>query len=88
MVTYRSVPGHDELHRHGESLVLLDGMVQRISALGTVVRAHAVEPATVEALAAALEEEFGAPPEDSTVEMTQRSLDALVEAGLLERLGD
>lgn len=86
-MTYRSVPGHDELHRHGESLVLLDGMVQRVSALGTAVRARAVEPVTVEAVAAALEEEFGAPPEDGTVEMTQRSLDVLVEAGLLERLG-
>lgn len=86
MVTYRSVPAHDELHRDGESLVLIDGEVQRVSALGTLIRAQAVEPATVEGLAAVLEEEFGPPPEGTSVEVTQQAVDVLVETGLLERL--
>ena len=84
--TYRRVSGHDELHHDGESLVLIDGEVKRISALGTVLREVAREPHTLDELAAALAEEFGAPPEGDAVEVTRQALDVLVEAGLMERL--
>ncbi|MFX0539863.1 hypothetical protein ACQBAT_14575 [Ornithinimicrobium sp. Y1847] len=85
VITYRAVPAHDELHLDGESLVLVDGQVQRVSPLGTLIRERAVEPATVEELAAALVEEFGAPPDGDAVEVTRASVEALVDAGLLER---
>lgn len=87
MVRVRSVPAHDELHHEGESLVLVDGQVHRVSALGTAIRRRAVEPATLEELAQALEEEFGAPPEGSAVELTQGAVDTLVAAGLLQVVG-
>lgn len=86
MVSYRSVPAHDELHRDGESLVLLDGQVQRVSALGTAIRRRAVATATLEELAAALEAEFGAPPAGDLLTLTRRAADDLVSAGLLEHV--
>lgn len=86
MVSYRSVPAHDELHRDGESLVLLDGQVQRVSALGTAIRRLALPTATLGELAAALEQEFGAPPAGDLLAVTRQAADDLVAAGLLERV--
>lgn len=87
MVSVRAVPAHDELHHEGESLVLLDGQVQRVSALGTTIRrACSSGPLALEALAELLEQEFGPPPQGSTLELTRRALDDLVAAGLLEVL--
>lgn len=85
---YRAVDAHDELHVSGESLVLLGGQVRRVSELGTAVRACAVEPVDVATLAARLQERFGAPPDGDLHEHTRRAAEALVEAGLLERVED
>lgn len=84
----RTVPAHDELHHEGESLVLVDGQVRRVSPLGTVIRASAVEGATLAELATVLEETFGAPAEGDALEITRQALDTLLEAGLLERVAD
>lgn len=81
----RTVPAHDELHHDGESLVLLDGQVRRVSPLGTVIREHAVDGATVAELGALLEETFGAPEDGSAEELTRGAVDTLLEAGLLAR---
>lgn len=81
----RTVPSHDELHHDGESLVLLDGTVTRVSALGTLLRDRAVAGATREELTAALEEEFGTPPQGSAAELTGQAVDTLLTAGLLRR---
>lgn len=83
---YRSVPAHDELHRDGESLVLHDGQVQRVSPLGTVIRQHAEQPRTVDELTALLEQTFGVPPEGDAGELTTRAVATLVQAGLLEQV--
>lgn len=88
MVTWRTVPAHDELHRGGESLVLADGRVQRVSALGTAIRSLAAQPVGEDVLARALEAEFGTPPEGDLLSLTQAALADLVRAGLLERLDD
>lgn len=88
MVTVRAVVAHDELHRGGESLVLLDGQVHRVSALGTLLRERATGPVTLEDLAAALEERFGAPPQGRALDLTREAVDALLGAGLLERVAD
>lgn len=85
-VTYRRVPAHDELHHEGESLVLIDGEVKRISALGTSLRGLTDEPRTLAELTEALVREFGAPPDGSADEVTRQAVDALVDAGLLERI--
>ena len=85
-VTYRRVEGHDELHHEGESLVLIDGEVKRISALGTSLRRLTVEPRSLAELTQGLVEEYGAPPEGSAEDVTRGAIAALVDAGLLERL--
>lgn len=84
----RTVPAHDELHRGGETLVLLDGQVQRVSALGVLVRASARAPITVKELAEVLEREFGPPPEGDTLGTTTNAVATLISAGLLERVGE
>jgi hypothetical protein len=88
VVSVRTVVGHDELHRDGESLVLLDGRVHRVSALGTLVRERASGPVTLEELAAALEAAFGPPPEGTVLDLTRQAVDTLLAAGLLERVAD
>lgn len=85
-MSYRAVPAHDELHRDGESLVLHDGQVQRVSAVGTAIRALTTSPLALDDLAAALAGQFGAPPEGDVVEVTREAAETLVRAGLLERL--
>lgn len=87
-MSYRAVPAHDELHRDGESLVLHDGQVQRVSPLGTAIRALTLEALPLADLAAALAKEFGSPPGGDLVEVTREVADTLVDAGLLQRLGD
>ena len=79
----RAVTAHDELHRDGESLVLVDGQVHRVSALGTLIRSRARGGASVEELAVALEEEFGRPTEGTTLHLTAGAVETLLEVGLL-----
>lgn len=88
MVSYRTVPAHDELHVDGESVVLLDGQAQRVSVLGTAIRGLAVDGLGLEVLAEALGQEFGEPPDGDLLAMTRRAADDLVGAGLLTRSGD
>ena len=88
MVSVRAVVAHDELHRDGESLVLVAGQVHRVSALGTLIRERARGPLTLEELARALEAEFGTPPEGTPLEHTRQAVDALLAAGLLESVAD
>lgn len=82
----RTVPAHDELHHQGESLVLLDGQVRRISPIGTVIRASAVHGATVEELASILEDRFGAPENGDVRELTRSAVHTMLDEGLLEEL--
>lgn len=84
MVTVRTVPGHDELEHGGESLVLIEGQVRRVSLVGTVIRSRARRGATTEQLAEALVERFGAPPDGDAAELTRQAVGTLLEAGLLE----
>lgn len=83
MTGVRTVPAHDELHDEGESLVLMDGEVRRVSPIGTTIRALAADGIEVEDLARALEEEYGIPPEGDALELTRRAVSDLLEAGLL-----
>lgn len=81
---YLAVPPHDELRDgSGESLVLLDGQVRRVSAMGTVIRDRAVTPVGVPELTAELEGVFGAPAEGDAEALTRVAVDSLVGAGLL-----
>lgn len=80
----RTVPAHDELHHEGESLVLVEGHVQRVSPLGTLIRATAVQGSTVAELAAVLEEAFGAPEGADALALTEDAVRTMLNAGLLE----
>lgn len=84
----RTVPAHDELHRDGESLVLLDGQVRRVSMLGTLVRDRARDGLGVAELAEVLAEEFGPPPDGDTLATTAQVVATLLSVGLLEVLDD
>lgn len=88
MVSVRAVLAHDELHRGGESLVLVDGHVHRVSPLGTLVRERAGGPVTLEELARELQEAFGPPARGSALDLTREAVEALLAAGLLELVGD
>lgn len=79
----RAVAAHDELHEDGESLVLMDGQVRRVSMIGTTIRALAAEGISVRELAVALEQEFGVPPEGDVLDLTRRAVADLLDAGLL-----
>ena len=79
----RTVPAHDELAGDGESLVLIDGLVRRVSLIGTAIRDIAAAGITFDDLVVALEEEFGTPTEGSAVDLTRRAVEDLLEAGLL-----
>lgn len=87
-MSVRTVVAHDELHRGGEALVLLDGRVHRVSPVGTLIRERACSPVTVEELASALESELGPPEEGTALELTRRAVQALLEVGLLETVAD
>lgn len=83
MTGVRTVAAHDELHEGGESLVLVDGQVRRVSMIGTSIRAMATEGISVADLSRALEEEYGAPPEGDADDLTRRAVADLLAAGLL-----
>jgi hypothetical protein len=88
VVSVRAVVAHDELHRGGESLVLLDGQVHRVSPLGTLVRERAGGPVTLEELAVTLQEAFGPPAQGTALDLTREAVQALLDAGLLMLVGD
>ena len=84
----RTVPAHDELHDAQESLVLLEGQVRRVSPIGTAIRAHSGDGASVAELAVVLEEIFGLPDEGDVLSLTQDAVQTLVAEGLLEPTAD
>lgn len=84
----RTVPAHDELHHQEESLVLLDGQVRRVSAVGTAIRTQAGHGASVEELAAVLEQLFGIPEGGDAVTLTRDAVRTLLAEGLLEPAAD
>lgn len=85
----RTLPYADLLVHDDEALVLLGepesapkreeqgGTIVRLSAIGAAVLQRAEEGVSFEALANALEDEFGAPPTGSTTEALQAVLQAL-----------
>lgn len=79
----------DVLEVDGESLVLLrDGQMVRLSPLATAVFRLTAAPTTVEAIAAVLEETFGAPEAGTTVDATRSLVAEMLTAGLLRPAPD
>lgn len=67
----------------GESLVIRDETVYRLGHVATAIVALAAEETSVEALAAALEPRFGAPPEGTLEDAVEAQVSELRAAGLL-----
>lgn len=78
----------DLLERDGEALVLLpDGAgLVRLSTVGVAIVDAAVNGVAVDQLAATLERRFGAPPEGTAAELTERMVAELSAQGVLEIL--
>lgn len=82
----RSAPVTDLLAVDGESLVLLDDQVLRLGPVATVVLQLLDDgPRSQAQLTAALEEEFGAPPDGSLRDAVEAQLNGLASAGLITR---
>lgn len=79
----RALPVHDELVRDGESVVLLDGHLLRLSPVATAIRALAREWVELDRLAALLEDEFGAPEGVPAVESTAAAVADLHRSGVV-----
>ncbi|MBW8173878.1 hypothetical protein K0651_12550 [Ornithinimicrobium sp. Arc0846-15] len=75
----------DVLEREGESLVLANGMIHRLSPPATLIlqRANAGWIGVPE-LVVALVTEFGDPPDGDADALTRDMVDALIEAHLLK----
>ena len=82
----RRAPVTDLLVVDGESLVLLDDQVLRLGPVATVVLQLLDDgPHTQAQLTAALEDEFGTPPEGSLRDAVEEQLSELATAGLITR---
>ena len=81
----RRVPVQDEVIRDGESVVLLDRQVIRLSAIGTTLLELTGDWRELDELTLDLTDRFGQPPEgfDATA-MTEEALQALNGQGLVE----
>lgn len=82
----RRAPVTDLLVVDGESLVLLDDQVLRLGPVATVVLQLLDDgPRSQAQLTAALEDEFGTPPEGSLRDAVEEQLNGLATAGLITR---
>ena len=82
----RRAPVTDLLVVDGESLVLLDDQVLRLGPVATVVLQLLDDgPRSQAQLTAALEDEFGTPPEGSLRDAVEEQLSELATAGLITR---
>lgn len=82
----RRAPVTDLLVVDGESLVLLEDKVLRLGPVATVVLQLLDDgPHTQAQLTAALEDEFGTPPEGSLRDAVEEQLNGLATAGLITR---
>lgn len=79
----------DALEVDGESLLLLPpDQVVRLSPIGTAIFAATAHPASLEAVTALVEGQFGTPGDVDARAAVQEFCDALVEAGVLEQASD
>lgn len=77
---------HDQIVVSGESIVLLDGEVIRLSELATTILAETNEWCDVGELAVRLERRFGPAPDGvGTLSATQSALRDLEQNGLIVR---
>lgn len=81
----RRTPFVDELHHDGECVVLLEDTAVRLGGLAPLVLDLCDEWRTVSDLSTRLVEAYGPPPEGDVEVIVREAVDALVEAGVVER---
>lgn len=80
----RAIQAHDVLERDGDTVMLMDGRLMRLSPIGAAAWSLCRDWTSLEALARSLGDEFGVPA-DADLLQTTRDLVASLEAqGLLE----
>lgn len=82
------IPVADMLEHDGELLVLTESALLRLPELGAKLLAACEEPRTVAELADLLEQMFGPPETETTLQATQTAVYALREAGLIREVND
>ena len=80
----RQRPPTDVLERDGETALLVDGMVIRLSQVSSMLYAECSTVTTSEELAKSLEAVFEAPPDLPALEATERSIEEMLSHGALE----
>jgi hypothetical protein len=73
----------DELTRDGETALLVDGLLVRLSELSALVYALTEKPVEIGHLAHALESQFGAPEGRAALDATQDAVADLIRHGIL-----
>lgn len=76
----------DVLTRDGQTAVLMDGEVRRLSALSAEVYALLEAPLDIEELARELGSRFGSPEGTSVAEATKNAVADLIRHGIIRRV--
>lgn len=84
----RRRPAADVLVRDGETAVLVDGTIVRLSELSSLLYAECSTEKTSTELSQCLETAFGAPPDLPALEATERAIEEMVAHGVLELVQD
>jgi hypothetical protein len=87
-VKVRRRPPADVLVRDGETAVLVDGTIVRLSELSSMLYAECSTEKTSTELSRSLEATFGAPPDGSALEATERAITEMLAHGVLELVSD
>ena len=84
----RRRPPADVLVRDGETAVLVDGTIVRLSELSSTLYAECSTEKSSTELSRSLEARFGTPPDGSALEATERAIAEMVSHGVLELVPD
>ena len=84
----RRRPAADVLVRDGETAILVDSTIVRLSELSTLLYAECSTEKTSAQLSRSLETEFGAPPDLPALEATEQVIEEMVAHGVLELVED
>ena len=84
----RRRPPADVLVRDGETAVLVDGTIVRLSELSSTLYAECSTEKSSTELSRSLEAAFGPPHDVSALEATERAITEMVAHGVLELIPD
>ncbi len=83
--TYERCPATDALVRDDAALVLLDDQLIRLGPVGTALWQRLESPATADDCAVHLEERFGAPDGEDSLDLTRAAIEAMIAQRIVRR---